>query len=152
MQLGDAPRRRADDPAYNTIERDDFPVLLESDRYFARSTHFDEIIACTEEHFWNPDDADYIDFGAPWPADEPILPLTFIVELQTAVADRHAAAHRPRCRQRHDRARAPRRRRARALNDRTARGAGRWTARPACLDGASGARRAVLDRDNRGDA
>lgn len=73
--------------AYNTVARDDFPVLLDSDRYFARSSHFDEIIARTEEHFWNPDDPDYIDFATPWRDDEPLLPLGFIPELQSAVAD-----------------------------------------------------------------
>lgn len=75
------------DPAYNTVTREDFPALLETRRYLARTPHFDEIIARTEEHFWNPDDPDYIDFGTPWRADEPLLPLGFIPELQSAVAD-----------------------------------------------------------------
>jgi hypothetical protein len=76
------------DPVYNTVERDDFPVLLESRRYLGRSRHFDEIIARTEEHFWNPDDPDYIDFATPWRDEEPLFPLAFIPELQSAVADR----------------------------------------------------------------
>ena len=76
------------DPVYNTVTREDFPALLASERYTSRSTHFDEIIARTEEHFWNPDDPDYIDFGLPWRTDEPLLPLTFIPELQSAVGDR----------------------------------------------------------------
>ena len=76
------------DPAYNTITRDAFPMLLDASRYAGRSPHFDEIIARTEEHFWNPADPDYIDFGTPWSADEPLLPLGFIPELQSAVVDK----------------------------------------------------------------
>src|ERR1043166_6680508 len=76
------------DPVYDTVSRDDFPALLDAGRYLDRSPHFDEIIARTEEHFWNPDDPDYIDFGALWRADEALLPLGMIPELQSAVADR----------------------------------------------------------------
>jgi hypothetical protein len=76
------------DPAYNTVRRDDFGAMIDVARYGGRTAHFEEIIARTEEHFWNPDDRDYIDFDQPWPADQPLLPLDFIVELQTAVADR----------------------------------------------------------------
>src|SRR5262245_54372562 len=76
------------DPVYDTVTRDDFPALLDAGRYLDRSPHFDEIIARTEEHFWNPDDPDYIDFAAPWRADEPLLPLGMIPELQSAIADR----------------------------------------------------------------
>ena len=73
--------------AYNTVAREDFPAMMAADRYGSRSSHFEEIIARTEEHFWNPEDPDYIDFATPWRADEPILPLDFIPELQSAVAD-----------------------------------------------------------------
>src|ERR1043166_7551864 len=65
------------DPAYQTVAPDDFPAMLEPARYARRSPHFEEIIARTEEHFWNPEDADYINFEEPWPAHEPILPLNF---------------------------------------------------------------------------
>jgi hypothetical protein len=76
------------DPAYQTVPSDDFPAMLDTARYGRRSSHFEEIIARTEEHFWNPEDPDYIDFGAPWSADEPILPFSFIIESHTAVWDR----------------------------------------------------------------
>ncbi len=76
------------DPAYNTVQREDFPSMLDVRRYAKRSTTFDEIIARTHEHFWNPDDPDYINFAEPWDPAEPLLPLDFIPELQTAVADR----------------------------------------------------------------
>src|SRR5262249_39644752 len=76
------------DPAYHAVAPEDFPAMLEPARYARRSPHFEEIIARTEEHFWNPEDPDYLRFDAPWRADEPILPLGFVVESHTAVWDR----------------------------------------------------------------
>jgi hypothetical protein len=76
------------DPAYQTVAREDFPAMIEPARYGRRSADFEEIIARTEEHFWNPEDPDYIRFDTPWRADEPILPLGFVVESHTAVWDR----------------------------------------------------------------
>jgi hypothetical protein len=76
------------DPAYQTVAPEDFPAMLDPARYGRRSPHFEEIIARTEEHFWNPEDPDYIRFDAPWSGEEPILPLGFIVESHTAVWDR----------------------------------------------------------------
>jgi hypothetical protein len=76
------------DPTYQTVASEDFPAMIEPARYARRSPHFEEIIARTEEHFWNPEDADYINFEEPWPAHEPILPLSFVVESHTAVWDR----------------------------------------------------------------
>lgn len=76
------------DPAYQTVAPDDFPSMLENQRYFRRSSEFEEIIARTEEHFWNPEDPDYIDFSKPMPSDTPIVPFDFNVEAHTAVWDR----------------------------------------------------------------
>lgn len=76
------------DPAYRTVSPDDFPAMLEVGRYAQRSPHFEEIIARTEEHFWNPEDRDYVDLVTPPPAGEPLLPFNFIVESHTAVWDR----------------------------------------------------------------
>jgi hypothetical protein len=76
------------DPAYNTVQRDDFLSMIEVDRYNRRSSRFDEIIARTDEHFWNPADPDYIRFDAPWPDDQPVIPFGMIPELHSAVADR----------------------------------------------------------------
>jgi hypothetical protein len=76
------------DPAYQSVAPEDFPAMLDPGRYARRSPHFEEIIARTEEHFWNPEDPDYIRFDDPWPAAEPILPLGFVVESHTAVWDR----------------------------------------------------------------
>ena len=76
------------DPTYRTVDRDDFAAMIQPERYLRRSPHFEEIIARTEEHFWNPEDRDYIDFETPWRADEPILPPSFVVESHTAVWQR----------------------------------------------------------------
>jgi hypothetical protein len=51
---------RKSDPAYNTVARNDFAAMIDVDRYATRSSHFEEIIARTNEHFWNPEDPDYI--------------------------------------------------------------------------------------------
>ncbi len=76
------------DPAYQTVAPDDFPAMLQNDRYFRRSSEFEEIIARTEEHFWNPEDPDYIDFATPLDPETPILPLDFSIESHTAVWDK----------------------------------------------------------------
>src|SRR5262245_11040338 len=76
------------DPAYQTVAPDDFPSMIDPARYGRRSSLFEEIIARTEEHFWNPEDRDYIDYATPWSADEPILPPSFVIEYHTAVWDR----------------------------------------------------------------
>jgi hypothetical protein len=76
------------DSAYNTVARDDFGAMIAVDRYATRSSHFEEIIARTNEHFWNPEDPDYINYGEPLPAGTPIVPLEMVPELQSAVADK----------------------------------------------------------------
>jgi hypothetical protein len=79
---------RSLDPAYNTVARTDFSAMIDVGRYAQRTTHFDDIIARTEEHFWNPDDPDYIRWDQPWSDDEPIIPLGMVPELHSAIADR----------------------------------------------------------------
>jgi len=79
------------DPIYNTVDRDDFLALIEVGRYAERTDAFDSIISATEDHFWDPTDAAYIDFGAATAIDldeETIMPREFTVELSCAVADR----------------------------------------------------------------
>jgi hypothetical protein len=78
------------DPIYNTVDRDDFDSLIEVNRYADRTDAFDEIIAATVDHFWDPTDARYVDFDT-HPMDlteELIMPREFCIELQTAVADK----------------------------------------------------------------
>jgi hypothetical protein len=82
------------DTAYRTVPPDDFGSMIVPARYGERSSLFEEIIARTEEHFWNPEDPDYIDFRTPWPDEEPLLPESFVVEAQTAVWDRLDAGQR----------------------------------------------------------
>ncbi len=79
---------RSFDPAYNTVDRNDFAAMIEVDRYSRRTTHFDDVIARTEEHFWNPDDPDYIRWDEPWSDEEPVIPFGMVPELHSAVADR----------------------------------------------------------------
>jgi hypothetical protein len=78
------------DPAYNTVDRDDFPSMIEVDRYGARCDAFDEIISLTRDHHWDPQDPSYIDFDAqPFDVErELIMPRDFVIELNCAVADK----------------------------------------------------------------
>jgi hypothetical protein len=78
------------DPIYNIVDRDDFDSLIEVDRYADRTDVFDPIISATEEHFWDPTDARYVDFDAHAMnlEEELIMPREFCIELQTAVADK----------------------------------------------------------------
>ncbi len=77
------------DPIYNTVDRDDFPALLEVDRYNERTDAFDDIIAKTHDHFWDPCDARYIDYQEPFDlSEEHVMPAEFAPELGTAVADK----------------------------------------------------------------
>jgi hypothetical protein len=78
------------DPIYNTVDRDNFDALIEVDRYADRTDAFNDIIAATVDHFWDPTDPRYVDFDSqPMNLDEElIMPREFCIELQTAVADK----------------------------------------------------------------
>src|SRR5438094_2175631 len=77
------------DPAYRAADPDDFAAMIQPGRYARRSSDFEEIIARTEEHFWNPEDADYVDFATPFTTDEEtMVPAWFVLESNTAVWDR----------------------------------------------------------------
>lgn len=78
------------DPIYNTVDRDDFDALIEVDRYADRTDAFNDIIAATVDHFWDPTDVRYVDFESnPMNLEEElIMPRDFCIELQTAVADK----------------------------------------------------------------
>jgi hypothetical protein len=78
------------DPAYNTVDRDNFEALVEVDRYADRSDHFDQIISGTAEHFWDPQDPRYVDYEKdPFDLEnETLMPREFCIELGTAVADK----------------------------------------------------------------
>ncbi len=79
------------DTIYNTVDRDDFLALIDVDRYADRTDAFDGIISATEDHFWDPTDAAYIDFRGAKPfnvVEETIMPREFTVELSCAVAEK----------------------------------------------------------------
>ncbi len=76
-------------PAYETVERDDFKAMVDVDRYDRRSHDFDEIISATHDHFWDPNDKTYVDFDQPFDMDkEYLMPPERIQELRGAVLDR----------------------------------------------------------------
>ena len=77
------------DPAYNTIERDNFRAMVDVNRYENRSDDFDGIISATHDHFWDPNDSDYINFDVSFNMDnELLMPPERIQELRGAVIDR----------------------------------------------------------------
>ena len=72
------------DAMYEAVAPDDFESMLTLDRYGARSSAFDKIIAATHDHFWDPLDKKYIDFSEPFDMEtEPLLPEDMIAALQT---------------------------------------------------------------------
>src|ERR1700679_3162369 len=72
------------DNAYDAVAPDDFPAMLEVERYGNRSTVFDKIISATNDHFWDPLDKKYIDFDEPFDMEnEAIMPENMVGALQT---------------------------------------------------------------------
>lgn len=77
------------DAIYYTAQRDDFPAMLEVDRYGTRTDAFDGIISATHDHFWDPMDTTYLDFSTPFDLkNEFLMPPETCPELQSAVADK----------------------------------------------------------------
>ncbi len=74
-------------PAFNAIARDEFSAMIDAQRYLSRSSEFDTLIARTNEHFWDPQDGDYIDYQAQAPRDEPLIPFEQIPERHSAIWD-----------------------------------------------------------------
>jgi hypothetical protein len=77
-----------DGSTYRTVPRGDFAAMLDADRYATRSAAFDQLIAGTHSHFWDPDDPTYIRFDDPLPVGAAIIPASMVPELRTTVADR----------------------------------------------------------------
>ncbi|MEQ8268747.1 MAG: ferritin-like domain-containing protein, partial [Parvibaculum sp.] len=76
-------RQITKDNAYDAVAPDDFPAMMEVDRYGQRSTAFDKIISATHDHFWDPLDKKYIDFSEPFDADSiMIMPAEMIPEFR----------------------------------------------------------------------
>jgi hypothetical protein len=77
------------DPAYNAVDPDDFPAMMDVARYGQRSTAFDKIISATHDHFWDPLDSKYIDFSQKFDIDnEYMVNPELTTELKTAIADK----------------------------------------------------------------
>jgi hypothetical protein len=77
------------DNAYDAVAPDDFPSMLQVERYGNRSTAFDKIISATHDHFWDPLDKKYIDFSGPYDTKtQQILPDEFFPIFSTSLADK----------------------------------------------------------------
>ncbi|MFP5468524.1 MAG: ferritin-like domain-containing protein, partial [Alphaproteobacteria bacterium] len=76
------------DETFQTVSADDFPAMLDPDRYGRRSPAFDKIIAATHDHFWDPLDTRYIDFSTPFDLKSQYLVNPKLsAELQTSAVD-----------------------------------------------------------------
>jgi hypothetical protein len=76
-------------PSYDTLERDDFISMIQLDRYADRTDDFDDIIAATVDHLWDPADPRYLEFDKPFDQEnDTIMPRDFCVELQCEVAEK----------------------------------------------------------------
>jgi P-aminobenzoate N-oxygenase AurF len=83
------------DNAYDAVAPDDFPAMLEVDRYGNRSTAFDKIISATHDHFWDPLDAKYIDFKDSFDQDtQQILPDDFFPIFSTRIGEKLTGKNR----------------------------------------------------------
>jgi len=72
------------DTLYEAVQPDDFNAMLDCERYGARSSALDRMIAASHDHFWNPLDARYIDFSTPFDMEqEAIIPESLIGALHT---------------------------------------------------------------------
>ena len=76
-------RQITKDEAYNACAPDDFPAMMDVERYGNRSSAFDKIISATHDHFWDPLDTKYIDFSEPFDMEnEMIMPEEMIPEFR----------------------------------------------------------------------
>ena len=75
-------------PSFNTVARNDFAAMLDSERYLSRSGDFETLITRTNEHFWDPLDPDYIDFATPVDREQPLIPFSMIAERHSAIWDK----------------------------------------------------------------
>jgi len=77
------------DEVYDAVRPDNFPAMLEAERYGRRSSAFDKIISATHDHFWDPLDKKYIDFNTPFDIDNvQMLPDEMLPFLQTALGEK----------------------------------------------------------------
>ena len=72
------------DPAYNAANPKHFIPMIEKDRYVERTETFDQMIAATHKHFWDPNDKRFIDFDQPFDMENEYIvdPRIFCIELK----------------------------------------------------------------------
>jgi hypothetical protein len=76
-------RQITKDEAYDAVAPDDFPAMMNVDRYNSRSSAFDKIISATHDHFWDPLDTKYIDYSEAFDIEnEYIIPEELVMELR----------------------------------------------------------------------
>jgi hypothetical protein len=81
------------DNAYDAVAPDDFPAMLETERYGRRASVFDKIISATNDHFWDPLDRKYIDFDQTFDLGaKTIMPMGFFPIFSTRIGDRMSEA------------------------------------------------------------
>ncbi len=77
-------RQITKDLIYDAVAPDDFHAMIDVERYGQRSQAFDQIIAATHTHFWDPLDKRYIDFDQPFDLEnEMIIPEMLVASLRT---------------------------------------------------------------------
>jgi len=79
------------DPAYNAVSPNHFIPMIEKERYGERTDTFDQMIAATHKHFWDPNDKRFIDFDQPFDMENEYIvdPRIFCIELKIpSVAER----------------------------------------------------------------
>ena len=82
-----APGERAitHDAAYETVAQQDFAAMLAVERYGRRSDAFDAIIGATHDHFWDPHNPAYLDYGQKFDLErDSLMPLERFPELNCA--------------------------------------------------------------------
>ena len=78
------------DALYEAVSPDDFSAMLNLDRFNNRSPAFDRIIAASHDHFWDPLDLRYIDFGQPFDLRRsPLICETLIGALKIPYVSEH---------------------------------------------------------------
>ncbi len=76
-------------PYRTCADRHDFEAMIVPSRYAQRSSEFELSIASTAEHFWNPEDPDYIDYEMPFDHTEhAVFREDGLGEMNSAVRDK----------------------------------------------------------------
>ena len=76
------------DPIYNTVDRDDFPAMIESIATATAPVPSTRSSPRPHDHFWDPTDPAYLDFTQPFDLSrQTLMPRSMTIELNCAVAD-----------------------------------------------------------------